>query len=89
MLISPHIAAICQTVQTQHPPILPFLEPQVKWLVIGGQNTAAMATSCLANSPLAEGGETGLWVPTPQTDADTDKQTLEHLFGVCELLETR
>lgn len=42
------------------PPILPFPEPQVKWLVIGGQNTAAMATSCLANSPLAEGGETGL-----------------------------
>lgn len=36
--------------------------PQVKWLPIGAQKTATMATSCLANSLLeeVEGGEMAL-----------------------------
>lgn len=36
--------------------------PQAKWLLIGAQKTATMATSCLANSLLedVEGGEVGL-----------------------------
>lgn len=47
ILNSPHIAAICQTAG------IPPSGPQVNSLLIGGRQTATMATSCLAN-PLSE-----------------------------------
>lgn len=51
MLISPHITAICQPLLVYPPPHPPG--PQVNSLLIGGRQTATMATSCLAN-PLLE-----------------------------------
>lgn len=44
MLISPHITAICQPLL-----VYPPSGPQVNSLLIGGRQTATMATSCLAN----------------------------------------